>query len=408
MLRLAGSTFGKAVIKERPEDFVVNEITKSGVVLESDAQLGCDALWNDDGMEKKFTVFVMQKRDWNTAQALRAIAKRLNRGIKSIGFAGTKDRKAITTQLCSIYGATPEQVRSVSIKDIKINGACASSKAVKLGELEGNKFMIRLSKLDGRGRDVLYNHELFPNYFGDQRFGIRKNNQDVGIMIMKGDMEGAAMAFLTDTQNELDKEAVMARERLKDERNFKAAMAYFPRHLKYEKAVIEYLSRYEGNYANALRKLPRQLLMMFVHSVEDNVFNKVVEHMVMEGRTRPAEGDLVCAADEYGFPDYSKINRYEHGKAFPVANLIGYDTKGISEYESEELERIGVTVEDFKVKGIPEINCKGSFRAAFAPYNDFLWDSEKQEVRFSLPAGSYATVFLNELFDIQEGLGGGD
>ncbi len=402
MIRLSKSVFGDVSIKDEPEDFVVNEIANNGTLLETDAQIDCKKLVADGDGEKKFSVFVMQKRNWNTAQALKEVARRLGRGMKSVGFAGTKDRRAITTQLCSIYGASPEQLMRLSIKDIKINCACLSAAPIRLGELKGNNFKVRVNGLPEREIRLEYKYGVFPNYFGEQRFGMRKNNSDVGIMLLKGDMEGAALAFLTDTQNESDEEAVGARNRLKSEMDFKAALSYFPRRLKYERSMIDYLSKYNGNYANALRKLPRQLLMMFVHSVEDRIFNSVVERRVVEGPVEPVRGEMVCLSDDYGFPDYKQIARYESGTGFPVANLIGYDTKEISGYELEEMEKLGIELSDFKVVGMPEINCKGSYRAIFSPYRGLSWNDVEREMRFSLPAGGYATVFLNEFFGMRE------
>ncbi len=405
MLRLSKSVFRRAQIKREPEDFVVNEITKDGVVLGGGTETECEKLSAKGDKDGKFSIFVMQKRDWNTAQALKAIARKLNRGMKSVGFAGTKDRRAVTTQLCSVYGVGPEQIMGISIKDIKISCACRSSLPVRLGDLEGNSFGVKVMGLSASSIDLAYEYTVFPNYFGDQRFGMRKNNTDIGIRILKGDMEGAALAFLTDVQNELDAESVEARKRLKGEMDFGAALSYFPRHLKYERSMIDYLSKYDGNYANALRKLPRQLLMMFVHSVEDQIFNSVVENKVRDGdgQVEPMHGELVCLQDNYGFPDYKRIVRYEGKRAFQIANLIGYDTKEISEHEMEEMEKIGIQLDDFKVKHIPEINCRGSYRTIFSPFKDLGWNDAERKISFSLPAGSYATVFLNELFDLRGG-----
>ncbi|MGC8670046.1 MAG: tRNA pseudouridine(13) synthase TruD [Candidatus Micrarchaeia archaeon] len=406
MINITSSKKIAGTIKNSPEDFVVQEIALNGSVIEANkvytsSMLGMD---NPDG---KFAVFVLQKKDWNTIQALRAIAKKFRRGIKSVGFAGTKDRTSISTQLCSLYGVKSEELQKIHIKDIQINGAWNSSNAVKLGDLLGNKFEVLIRGVSENDysiakdiKEELDSLGVFPNYFGDQRFGVRKNNFEIGLSMLKGDFESAAMRFLTDSSNELSTDAVEARKRLIEEMDFKKALNYFPRYLKYERFVIEYLSKYPGNYANAIRRLPRTLSLMFVHSVEDTIFNRELEHRLKEHRIAPEHGDMVCSISGK-FYDLKSTHIFENieENVIPVANIVGYDSKP-NEFEKNMLEELGLSLEDFKLNGMPELNCKGSFRALFAPFKDLsLSHTSSDEVlklAFSLPSGSYATVFIDE------------
>ncbi|OJI07799.1 MAG: tRNA pseudouridine(13) synthase TruD [Candidatus Micrarchaeum sp. ARMAN-1] len=392
------------ILKSSPEDFIVKEITRSYTVLEQGASYSREELKYPEGNE--FTIFAMQKRGWNTLQALGAIASASGKGKKSVGFAGTKDRRAVSVQLCSIRGVEPDKLLSLQIPDIKINFAWRSAEQVRLGDLEGNSFEITAKSTIGaeKAMDVIKANGLrlggtFPNYYGTQRFGNRKNNVEIGLSILRGDLERAAMLFLTDSSNEGILESKEARKRLAEEMDFGNAMNYFPRHLKYERKIISYIAKYGPNYREALRVLPRQLLMMFVHSVESEIFNKVVRSIEMGGHTKPEKGDLSCGLDGYGFPDYSKISKYEKGPAVLVSNVIGYETEHISEYENAALEDYGLTKESFKCKSMPELRAKGSYRAAFTPYKSFTAESRGEEIKmkFSLPSGSYATVFISEL-----------
>ena len=392
------------VLKSSPEDFIVKEITRSYNVLEPEMQYSREELKYPEGDE--FTIFAMQKREWNTLQALGAIASACGKGKKSVGFAGTKDRRAVSVQLCSIRGVDPNKLLSLRIPGIRINFAWKSSEQIKLGDLEGNAFEITAKpKIEQeKAMDIIKSNEsrlggLFPNYYGTQRFGYRNNNVEVGLSILKGNLEQAAMLFLTDSTNEDMPEAKEARERLASEKDFSNALSYFPKHLKYERKIISYLARYGPNYREALRTLPRQLLMMFVHSVESEIFNGVVKSLYKEGHTKPERGELSCGLDGYGFPDYSKISKYEEGPAVLASNIIGYETEHISEYEKAALEEYGLTRESFKCKSMPELRAKGSFRAAFAPYKSFTVESpgEALKLKFSLPSGSYATVLISEL-----------
>ncbi|MGC8651929.1 MAG: tRNA pseudouridine(13) synthase TruD [Candidatus Micrarchaeia archaeon] len=408
MMTLTRSKKAQGAIKQLPEDFVVQEITKEGVVIEASRHYA----GNELGMKSeagKFAVFVLQKREWNTVQAVRAVAKKFRRGMRSAGFAGTKDRMSVSTQLCSIYGIDHAGLESVHIKDLQINGAWQSSTGIKLGMLSGNRFAVRVRGLDEAGYGMvseslaeLNQYGLFPNYFGEQRFGSRDNNFAIGLAMLKGDFETAAMLYLTDAGNELSVEAVEARQRLAEERDFKKALAYFPKYLKYERLMIEYLSAYPGNYANALRRLPRTLSLMFIHSVEDAIFNEELEQRIEAGEIRPSSGDLVCRPGGV-FYDIASTEPFDGTEAkglLPVANILGYDSKP-NDFEKEALERHGLKLEDFKLAGMPELNCKGAYRALFAPYKGVEARYEAADnsavLSFSLPAGSYATVFLNEL-----------
>lgn len=403
MFTLSKHTGTGGTIKSSPDSFVVEEITKMGIMLKSAVQYKCTDLGEEE-QNGKFARFVLEKSNWNTIQALREIGRKFGRGGKSIGYAGMKDRNARTTQLASIFGVKASELGGIHIKDISINGAWQSNCAVETGDLLGNHFAIRISdphSPQNAGAIIEELNGLMPNYFDKQRFGSRLNNQKVGLSIMKGDFKGAAMEFLTGMGNELNQDAVEARSRLKDEQDFKAAIGYFPGYLKYERTVIEYLHRYEGNYANALRKLPRGILLMFIHAVEDVVFNyalsKRVEQMDFEGCK------TWCKTGLYGFPDISSITsqRVNQNEYVPLGNIVGYETKdeALSDYEKDAMLMLGIEKGEFKIKGMEELSSKGDVRALLVNVKDFGFEAKEDcvEVRFSLPAGAYATVMMAEI-----------
>ena len=398
MMRMSPIEEFRGKIKQDPEDFRVEEIVKSGRVLQVGSHVEASDLDMTEDPDGKFTIFIMEKTNWNTLQALKVIAKRTGRGIKSVGFAGTKDKVSVSTQLCSIFGARKERIVGIHIKDIRINGAWQSSEGIRMGGLIGNRFTIKISDTDATKERIDSIAEslngIFPNFFGGQRFGFRSNNVWIGMHIMKGEFEAAAMQFLTDTNNERNLDSIEARERLAEERDFPSALEYFPKYLKYERSVLEYLSRYPTDYANALRRLPRAIALMFVHSVEAQIFNKEVENRIGDPGGRQGE-DTFCPADSFGFPDLSKEG--SEGR-FILGNIVGYESSAISETEKKIMEELGISKDDFKIERMPELNCKGSKRVLFTPYNDFSCNvgNNAAVLSFSLPSGSYATVLLNE------------
>ena len=366
MLRLGKGKRAIGTIKSSADDFRVEEITNTGHILEIGKQYTPELLGFNTQQEGKFAIFVMQKKDWNTAQALKTIARKFRRGIKSTSFAGTKDRTSISTQLCGIFGVKPEQFNGFHVKDITINGAWTGSEKIRMGDLIGNRFGITVRDLEYYENIKSIINELdgfFPNYFGEQRFGNRKTNVDIGVSILKGDFKKAALNFLTETQNETNEDSKAARERLANELDFNEAMKYFPEYLKYERMMLEYLAKYPDNYANAIRKLPRSISLMFIHSVEDYIFNKELEERISNKETEPKSGENICYENSYGFPDISKTGKFDENdnkKAFTLGNIIGFDTESITEIEQRILEELGLTLESFKVKGLNELNSKGT------------------------------------------------
>ncbi len=409
MLRLSKGSRARGRIKSTADDFRVEEIARNGIALGIGDQISAEMVGMSEDLEGKFVLFVMQKRDWNTTQALKALAGRMRRGIRSTGFAGTKDRTSISTQLCSMFGVRAQDLRSVHIKDIAINGAWQSSTGIMMGDLLGNRFGITVRELSNGtqiGSMIEQLGGIFPNYFGEQRFGNRNANVAIGLDILKGNFENAAMRFLTDSQNESNEDAVEARKRLESDMDFAAAMNYFPGYLKYERTMLEYLSRFPKNYANAIRKLPRSISLMFVHSVEALMFNAELELLVKDGRRNPEKDDLSCGADRNGFPDISTTGRHDGNGdiRFMAGRIIGYDSTDINETERSLMDELGITEESFKVKGMTELNAKGTYRVMFAPFlNIEHSENEEQEtgtITFSLPSGSYATVLMDELVEI--------
>jgi tRNA pseudouridine13 synthase len=393
---LSKSKGANGIIKKFYEDFIVKEIISTGKILEVGKAYKPEDLELKENLESNFTVFILEKRNWDTIRALLQISKAFGRGKGAFSYAGTKDKFSVSTQLASIHKVEPERLLSLNLKDIKINGAWKSD-SVELGSNVGNAFSVKIRNCDYEAAQetVTELKDRFPNYFDKQRFGYRLNNFEVGLHIIKNELEEAVLSFLTDTKNETDQEAIQARKRLKENQDYEDARNYFPKHLKYEKMVIDYLAK-EKNYANALRRVPRGISIMFIHSVESAIFNFVLENYIKNDVIDDIK--LRCMKNQFNFPDIEKL---DINGIFPVLPLIGYETKTeyIGDIEKQVLEFLGISAESFKIKSMPELSMKGSFRTAIAPVNNILLkeNDDSTVIDFSLQSGSYATIFLNEI-----------
>ncbi len=409
---------------QNPSEFIVEEILPDGTVLEvgksygpgKDVELGKP---EDQALERDyFTHFVLQKTDWNTMQALDALAFQMHVKPGRFNFAGTKDKRAVTVQRCSAFAMTPERILPAKIKDLVILGAWKATDKVKLGHLAGNRFTITLTeancgqqvtaaKLKERAETLDFR---IKNFFGRQRFGsLRGNTAKVGEKMLAGDFEAAVWEYVAGEGPEPENFA-QARAQLRQEKDFAAAVGYFPGPLKYEKTLLRHLTDHPSDFVGALRKLPSNLQLMLVHAYQSQLFNEYIE-------ANP--GDFSASADELGFPDVEKAalaaewkdicvaqaapKTGELPQSWPCAHIIGYDT-ALTESESKFLEAKNVKTELFKVKSMPNLSVKGTLRPTQVPLKDFAAEDKTLEdgsqaavVRFSLPSGSYATVALDQL-----------
>jgi len=225
-------------LKQQPEDFIVEEVSPDGFL-----EFGKDSLSSLNQSPLDFVHCTLEKKNWDTMRAVKEIARRLCVSQKRVGYAGTKDKRAFTAQRISIQGVSIEDVQKISIKDIVLRDFSYENDSIGLGSLDGNRFSITIRNCE-KGADELktsvdsISESLksgFPNFFGVQRFGTtRPITHLVGRLIVKGDFEGAVMAYLAKVFEGEGEGAVEAREFLEKTRDFKEALKVYPKNLGYE------------------------------------------------------------------------------------------------------------------------------------------------------------------------------
>jgi tRNA pseudouridine13 synthase len=124
----------------------------------------------------------VEKTDLTTPEAARRLAGHFGVDASRVGWAGLKDRHAITTQWMSFEGADPELVERVALPGIRVLEAAPHRTRLRTGHLRGNRFRIRVR---GCPRERMNDVERVlgrltslgvPNYFGEQRFGAAGGN----------------------------------------------------------------------------------------------------------------------------------------------------------------------------------------------------------------------------------------
>ncbi|MDX9814500.1 MAG: tRNA pseudouridine(13) synthase TruD [Sulfurimonas sp.] len=161
--------------RQTPRDFTVEEVP----------------LYEFSGTGDHLVVFI-RKKDLSTHELIAILAKHLGVKNREIGYAGLKDKHALTKQYISIPKSYEQKLDEFEHENIKILAKTYHNNKLKIGHLKGNKFFIRLKKvtpLNAKKIDeAIGSIEKWgmPNYFGYQRFGNDKNNHELGRDIVRG------------------------------------------------------------------------------------------------------------------------------------------------------------------------------------------------------------------------------
>lgn len=317
------------VLKRFPKDFIVEEISDLHL-LESGP----------------YTCFQLQKTDMNTLDAIHLLSKSLQVPLEHFGYAGTKDKKAMTSQFVTVKGDYRKAIDSLQNAQVKTSFKGYMAEPLHLGELLGNHFTITVRKVTKKPKPMF----VYVNFYGEQRFG--KHNASIGKHIVLKDFEHACLLLLeTNT--------------------------------RYKPILIDYLEKHPRDYVGAMRRLPLKLLRLFVHAYQSKLWNEIAQEMVQK---KAIVSNVQIPLVGFGL---SKNTKYKD-HIFP------------------KLEREQVRPEDFIIKQIPELSSEGGFRRVFTDVKDLhigdlepdenMEDEHKIRLSFQLRPGCYATVFIHQLF----------
>ena len=401
-------------IKTRPADFFVREIT--GRVEQE---------------EGKYLIAELTKENWDMHNVIREISRRLRVSRNRIGFAGTKDKFAVTRQKISIWDITETELEQVKIADVSLKPIGRSNKAVSLGDLYGNEFEIIIRDIKGRKEAIKEKIDAItseietlggvPNFFGPQRFGIsRPITHIVGKHLIDGDIEKAVISYISDIFDGESEEAKKARQLCKNcggagdgtgegagvddmNWNLKECLKQMPVFLRYERAMLNELIKRkssneelsEADFISAFFVLPKNLQKLFVHAYQAYLFNLILSQRMKQDHEQEQDqeqkmqlneavvGDIVCFQNKRGVVDTDKVARVsadnldgvnrliKRGRAFVTAPIFGYETEfadgAVGEIERRVLDDEGIEIKSFYNEKIPEISSKGTRRPVLVP-----------------------------------------
>ena len=295
----------------------------------------------------------IEKRGLTTLDAIADVARVLRVEARDVGYAGLKDRHALTRQWLSVPGVTAAQALEAPPDP---DGRWAILQAVphphklRLGHLRGNRFEVLLQGDEGdldagwpglQAAVERIAREGVANRFGAQRFGAAGDNAATGLALLRG------------------------QHRERDRRK-------------------------------------RRLLLSAVQSA---VFNRVLELRAESGPlTRVRPGDVLQKTDTGGLfvttdlaADQPRVDR---GEVVPTGPLPGDREiepppgSEAREMEDQAIAAVGATREDFTRAGR---ELPGARRAVVVRAQELQLRRHPAGARltFGLPAGAYATVLVD-------------
>lgn len=408
----------------------------------------------------RFTVAKITLTNWETNRFCNQLSAKLRIPRNRVFFAGTKDKRAVTSQLF-VIDAPMNKVAEVELPDVEIEVLGRTHQKIGFGNHRGNRFTIvvrgcchpdgtpmnddealeEVTRIQSTMEASLGGNR-FPNWIGPQRFGSgRPVTPHVGRHVVNGDWEQAVMTYLSMEGPNEGEEAQAIRQRIRDQGVDESILEDLPRWMGFERRMIEHLLANPDDHVGAFRKLPTNLQLMTVHALQSIVFNKSLQRRLEEGLplARPVVGDIVGRVDEKSQLDVNScvvvqertLNRIgrncDLGRLMVTGPLPGSEistsegTPGALEQATIDAEGLGDLSWD--VEEVPRLSSKGTRRGLVAEFKEFSvdtvpiadgstlgsrWEDGPTEedrwhpegacvrFRFTLGSGSYATVLLRE------------
>jgi len=385
-------------IKTCDEDFIVEEIP----------------LYEPSG-QGTHVYALIGKKGISTPDALAQIARVFGIPRWQIGFAGQKDARAVTRQWISIEHIKPEQLLNLDIPKIKVLSVTRHGNKLKLGHLAGNRFVIRLRKLQipvteaaAIAKNVLtvLSGRGVPNYFGTQRFGNRNTGHLLGEAIAKDRIDEFVDIFLGRAA-EGDDFTTEARS-LYEKSDYEKAHDAWPYSFSNERRAIKVLVKSGGKKNKAFDAVDKRLKSFFISAYQSDIFNQVLAAR-MPNIDKLLTGDMAykhingaCFRVEDAAKEQPRCDSFEIS---PTGPILGHRTTLLTdaagEIENAVISRMQLQEND--LRRMQKYGAKGGRRPLRFMLKDLdISTGEDQlgpylELEFELDSGCYATTALREI-----------
>jgi tRNA pseudouridine13 synthase len=263
----------------------------------------------------------------------------------------------------SIVGTTEQAVMNLRVPDVTVNWAIRHENKLRLGHLAGNRFAIKIRGVNPTDvvklRPVLddIHRRGMPNFFGEQRFGRRNDNDRLGAALIRGDNKEVLHVLLGSPDPAMDDAESLDARAAFDAGDFPKAMRLFPRRSGMERRILARFAK-ERRPGAAVRMIDEKLRRLWVSALQSKMFNEVVARRI-DSLDRLIDGDLAykhengaCFRVESAATEQPRADTFEIS---PTGPLVGYRmTTPEGEplrVEQEVLAASGLTPEAFRQAG---------------------------------------------------------
>ena len=335
--RAHGEPLIRCRLRATAADFVVDEILAFGP--------------DGDGEHR---LLLVRKTDCNTDWVARRLASLAGVPHKTVGYAGLKDRHAVTTQWFSVHlGPRPEPDWSVLAADgIEVLESHPHKRKLRRGVLAGNRFDLLLRDVQGDADALAARVDAIaglgvPNYFGPQRFGRDLGNLHRAVAMFSG-------ARAADDRGR------------RADRHQRGLYLSAARSQLFNEVLAVRVER--GDWRGALPGERLQLRGSHSHFLAETIDERIRER-VASGDAQPT-GPLFGAGEPLTAGEVAALEG-RIAERFPQW-CVGLAAAGLK----QERRPLALYPEDLQL----------------------AWPAANQaRLRFTLPAGSYATALLREL-----------
>ncbi len=384
-------------LKQLAIDFIVEEIPNFTISPE----------------KNEHTVFLLEKQEIDTFDALRRIAQRLHISLFEIGYAGLKDKHALARQYISI--PTRYNVQGLKFDSLIVTLVGYSQKKIKIGDLAGNRFMIVARDIQEKEiTDIIQRAKAIPssgvpNYFDSQRFGSVIDSVFIGKEVILKHYEIAVKQYLTAYQKSEPKKIKNEKRRILSCWDDLSKVRVFNK--AFSAVIKEYLKT--KDWRGAYQKIPAHLREMYINAYQSFLWNECVKALLRSTVEKKKLYSVEYAVGSLLF--FTDISEQEL-KKIPQTFLTISDQMAIPSEERIIIEKVlakeNLTLADFRIEDATGNFFKTRTRPVLlfpqgfsvgTPEPDELnrkkgTERWKIKVSFELPKGSYATVVTKRLF----------
>lgn len=384
-------------IKQLPDDFIVEEIPSITFSKE----------------KQDHQIYLMEKTEMDTFEALRRISNHFQIPTHDIGYAGLKDKHAITRQYISIPNKYHIDTKKLQSPILKIMGYHTSR--LSIGDLSGNRFTIIIRDLTSKKiKEVTETTKAIqtygvPNYFDSQRFGSVIHNEFIMKYILQNNFEKAMKIFLTFYEKH-------ERKKIKDDK--RSVEAHWNdlsktkiRNTVFKNIINTYLET--DDWQQAYMMVPRNLRELHKNAFQSYIWNECIKELL---KKLLGPSNLFPIKYHVGTLLFYQQLTKQQAKLIPETFKTVSPKETYTALENDMISKVlfkqGIRQQDLDIKSKTgvylsslerQVILKPTEFSGTQPTKDPLNSSDqsmrnKVQISFILPKGSYATMITKGIF----------